>query len=425
MRVHSALLPAIIVVLVLTVGAGAAASADAATAAGGTDLEDADHQDFEIALTDDGDAEWTVTSYFLLADDGEVAEFEEFAAAVEEGSVDGQYDQESFERFTRFAEERTDREMEIEDAGWKGSSVRPVEEVDAVDGDDFDDELRVGSLSYEVTWTNFGAVDGDRMELADTFLTDEGTWFPRLDDGQRLLVEPPENHDFVTIPHGLDDGRLVWEGPHEFGEDDFDIVLEFRGERPGGSTLAGSWLTIFGGAVVLATLGGSLWYLFAYRGDKPEGTAPPASVDAADSSSTSASAGDETGESDPAAADPTGESEAASAGASGAASAGASGAGATGDAGDTETARAGDATTDGERDEIDPELLSDEERIHRMLERNGGRMKQATIVTETGWSNAKVSQLLSKMDDDGEIEKLRIGRENLITLPEVDPTQVE
>ena len=49
-------------------------------------------------------------------------------------------------------------------------------------------------------------------------------------------------------------------------------------------------------------------------------------------------------------------------------------------------------------------------------------MKQGTIVTETGWSNAKVSQLLSAMDDDDRIDKLRIGRENLITLPDEDVT---
>jgi hypothetical protein len=29
------------------------------------------------------------------------------------------------------------------------------------------------------------------------------------------------------------------------------------------------------------------------------------------------------------------------------------------------------------------------------------------------------------MADDEEIEKLRIGRENLITLPEVDPTELD
>ena len=68
--------------------------------------------------------------------------------------------------------------------------------------------------------------------------------------------------------------------------------------------------------------------------------------------------------------------------------------------------------------ETDPELLSDEERVERMLRHNGGRMKQADIVTETNWSNAKVSQLLSSMADEGRVDKLRIGRENLITLPD-------
>jgi uncharacterized membrane protein len=45
-------------------------------------------------------------------------------------------------------------------------------------------------------------------------------------------------------------------------------------------------------------------------------------------------------------------------------------------------------------------------------------MKQAAIVDETGWSDAKVSQLLSSMADDGRVEKLRLGRENLISLPD-------
>ena len=67
---------------------------------------------------------------------------------------------------------------------------------------------------------------------------------------------------------------------------------------------------------------------------------------------------------------------------------------------------------------VDEELLSDEERVERLLADNGGRMKQAQIVSETGWSNAKVSQLLSSMDDDDRVDKLRIGRENLISLPE-------
>jgi len=68
----------------------------------------------------------------------------------------------------------------------------------------------------------------------------------------------------------------------------------------------------------------------------------------------------------------------------------------------------------------DLSLLADDERVLRLLERNGGRMRQAKIVSETKWSDAKVSQLLSSMADDDEITKLRIGRENLISLPEID-----
>ncbi len=47
-------------------------------------------------------------------------------------------------------------------------------------------------------------------------------------------------------------------------------------------------------------------------------------------------------------------------------------------------------------------------------------MRQAAIVSETGWSDAKVSQLLSSMADEDRVEKLRLGRENLISLPEFD-----
>lgn len=63
-----------------------------------------------------------------------------------------------------------------------------------------------------------------------------------------------------------------------------------------------------------------------------------------------------------------------------------------------------------------PALLTDEDRVRHLLDRHGGRMKQSMIVEETGWSKAKVSRLLSAMDDDDEIEKLSLGRENVISL---------
>jgi hypothetical protein len=91
-----------------------------------------------------------------------------------------------------------------------------------------------------------------------------------------------------------------------------------------------------------------------------------------------------------------------------------------GSAATTESDRSGAAVTPPPDDGVEEELLSDEERVERLLRSNGGRMRQADIVTETGWSNAKVSQLLSSMDEADRVDKLRIGRENLISLPGVE-----
>lgn len=69
----------------------------------------------------------------------------------------------------------------------------------------------------------------------------------------------------------------------------------------------------------------------------------------------------------------------------------------------------------------DEELLTDEDRVVRMLEASGGRMKQVNIVSETGWSKSKVSMLLSDMEEEGLISKLRVGRENVISLKGHEP----
>jgi len=78
-----------------------------------------------------------------------------------------------------------------------------------------------------------------------------------------------------------------------------------------------------------------------------------------------------------------------------------------------------------EQEEIDPELLSNEERVLRLLEKNGGRMKQQEVVEELGWTEAKTSQVVTGMREEGEIDAFRLGRENVLTLPdkEIDPTE--
>ncbi|KDE59532.2 hypothetical protein EL22_20710 [Halostagnicola sp. A56] len=70
--------------------------------------------------------------------------------------------------------------------------------------------------------------------------------------------------------------------------------------------------------------------------------------------------------------------------------------------------------------ETPPELLSDEGQVVRLLVENHGRIRQHEIADETGWSKSKVSRTLSKMHDNGTIEKTSLGRENVITLAEVD-----
>lgn len=66
--------------------------------------------------------------------------------------------------------------------------------------------------------------------------------------------------------------------------------------------------------------------------------------------------------------------------------------------------------------------VSDTERIRELLVENDGRMRQSDIVDSVDWSKAKVSRLLSELEDEEEISKLRLGRENLVCLPGNEPS---
>ncbi len=67
------------------------------------------------------------------------------------------------------------------------------------------------------------------------------------------------------------------------------------------------------------------------------------------------------------------------------------------------------------------EFVTDRERVRTLINENGGRMKQSQIVDSVDWSKAKVSRLLAELEDDGQITKLRLGRENLVCLPGHEP----
>lgn len=65
-------------------------------------------------------------------------------------------------------------------------------------------------------------------------------------------------------------------------------------------------------------------------------------------------------------------------------------------------------------------LLSNEERVLRLLAEEGGRMKQQEIVTSLGWTDAKTSQVISDMRESGTVESFRLGRENVVSVPDTD-----
>lgn len=75
--------------------------------------------------------------------------------------------------------------------------------------------------------------------------------------------------------------------------------------------------------------------------------------------------------------------------------------------------RSGDSGADGpaSRDPWTPE-----ERVLTLLDDNGGRMWQQGIVSETGYSEAKVSRLLTDLEEDGIVDRNWSGGEKLVVL---------
>ncbi|WP_254762157.1 helix-turn-helix transcriptional regulator [Natrinema marinum] len=372
-------------------------------------------QVIEVQVTDDGDAKWTVESRFLISNDIDEETFDEYAAAVISGQRPAPYDRQLFAEHVARAAESTGREMTIENADWDEPRIERIEAEAEAEGSGTGDEVRVGILSYSFTWTNFATVDGDRIHAGEALTTADGPLIRTLSDGQRLVIRPPNNYGFVDAPTGTEDGALVWNGPHRFEADSLEITI-LRGAGP--QPFSG-WSLLIGGFLVLTVLVGASSYLLARRGVAVDRSLPTdrlpsigllETLGLSERLGNRANAGEERRR-------PTAEGDGGSPTVPSA----------TAESPPPERSVTGtelefeEPTDDG----IDPELLSDEERVLRLLKQNGGRMKQASIVSETGWSNAKVSQLLSKMDDDDEIEKLRIGRENLITLPGVDPTAVD
>lgn len=72
--------------------------------------------------------------------------------------------------------------------------------------------------------------------------------------------------------------------------------------------------------------------------------------------------------------------------------------------------------TDSADQDVDPESLPNDEYARHVIDQHGGRMQQTDLVEETEWSKAKVSRILSDMEEEGTIRRERVGRGNVVKL---------
>ena len=73
----------------------------------------------------------------------------------------------------------------------------------------------------------------------------------------------------------------------------------------------------------------------------------------------------------------------------------------------------------GERETRKPMLSEDQSAIVEILSANGSSMWQAELVRETGFTDSKASRLLSRMEAEGHIRRIRDGMGKRVELTEV------
>ncbi|MFB6183686.1 MAG: helix-turn-helix transcriptional regulator [Haloarculaceae archaeon] len=320
-----------------------------------------------VALRPDGDARWEVAYRIRLDDDNATQAFKSLRDDVRANRTTfTERFATGMRRTARSAENATGREMAVRNVTVETERQFLPQEY--------------GVVTYRFAWTNFAAVDGETVRAGDAI---SGLY---IDSGTSLRVSWPERYGLAATPDPepaeTKTDEVLWVGPLSFDDGEPAVVVEPTPAAasttsttstpgpttttPGGSGGGGpSPALLAAAAVVLAVLvGGGYW--LTTRGGDGDGDAEAESVDSAGS-----------------------------------------------DGGD------GDANAGADGDEGPPaELLSNEERVLKLLEDNGGRMKQQEIASELDWTDAKTSQVVGTLRDDDEIETFRLGRENVVTLPE-------
>ncbi|MDS0474688.1 hypothetical protein [Natrinema sp. 1APR25-10V2] len=344
-------------------------------------VSNVDTTTFEITVHENGSATWTFRHEQRFGNgENETEARQNFNAFAEEFEANQTELYDSFRNqsrlLTQAGSQETGREMEATNFH---RSARIEEQL-----------TPTGVVEMSFLWTNFAVVEDDRIVVGDVF---EDLY---IGPDQRIVIEAGGDLTFRTVEPDsqyagsslADADSVSWNGEQEFVDGRPRAVFDRPGagagsgnELDGSSPVAGSVPFLAGGLVVVVlVLAAVVWYRRNVFGATDDDTAAE-------------SAASTTGR-EPAA----GGEEASSPGSS--------------------AVSGQNAGTDSLSEE---ELMTDEDRVVKLIRENGGRMKQVNIVEETGWSKSKVSMLLSDMEDDGTISKLRVGRENIISLEGFEP----
>ncbi|MFC7019689.1 MULTISPECIES: helix-turn-helix transcriptional regulator [Haloarcula] len=214
---------------------------------------------------------------------------------------------------------------------------------------------RWGVVEYTFTWTAFARADGDALVVGDVF--GGGLFIARNDT---LVLTGPSSHAVAQVapsPETREDGTVSWVGPREFADNRPQVrYVPQTGVETASTTQpqAGRQWELVPFVVGALGLAAALVGAARYRRRHTDEVAP----DEAEAGTTA-------------------------------------GAG----------TRAAPIQTDGDR-------------VVQLLEDRGGQVKQSAIAEAFDWSASKTSRVVSDLTDDGRVEKLRIGRENVVSLPD-------
>ena len=349
---------AVALVASMPLTAGLAPAATTATAgedpfAVDEDLE-ADDIVISIELREDGTGAWSIEHRYRLDDADTEEAFESMQANIEENqSAYVERFADRMEPTIDSAAERTDREMAMENVAVSAEQRSLPQEY--------------GIVTYEFDWIGFAVADDTSITAGDAL----SGFF--LDEETRLVMAWPPGYAVESVSPTPDDERdrsVTWHGPKDFGpgEPELVVVTEDHATDP----IVGLPAAVLVGAAVLvavAIIATAFWW-------RTRGTGVAIEVDTGEPGSGTV---DE--------------------------------AGAPADSIDSDPDRADAAGAD---EEPSWELLSNEEKVMRLLEERGGRMKQQALVERFDWSDANASQVVRSLREDGKIETFRIGRENVI-----------